>query len=140
MPFMLRTACRHATRVMCLNTLERDYLVRRGWVTADRVEVVCHGVAPGFFLPERPHRQARTLLFVGQWLPRKGVEYLREAFTALAHRHAVLRMSASRSRSTSATRSRRGMTVTRGRTTGAKPASTSSAATSVPAQTSLISA
>ncbi len=32
MPFMLRTACRHATRVSCLNTLEKDYLVRRGWV------------------------------------------------------------------------------------------------------------
>ena len=92
MPFMLRTACRHATRVMCLNTIERDYLVRRGWVTADRVEVVFHGVPAGFFLPERPHRQARTLLFVGQWLPMKGVEYLREAFTELAHRHADVRL------------------------------------------------
>ena len=44
MPFMLRTACRHATRVTCLNTLEQDYLVRRGWVGADRVDVVFHGV------------------------------------------------------------------------------------------------
>ena len=92
MPFMLRTACRHATRVMCLNSLERDYLVRRGWVTADRVDVVFHGVPPEFYLPERPSRQARTLLFVGQWLPMKGVEYLRDAFTELAHRHADLRL------------------------------------------------
>ena len=92
MPLMLRSACRHATRVMCLNTLERDYLVRRGWVTADRVDVVFHGVPTGFFLPERPPRHPRTLLFVGQWLPMKGVEYLREAFTELAHRHADLRL------------------------------------------------
>jgi glycosyltransferase involved in cell wall biosynthesis len=92
MPFMLRTACRHASRVLCLSSLERDYLVRRGWVSADRVEVVFHGVPPGFFLPERPPRPARTLLFVGQWLPMKGVEYLREAFTELAHRHADLRL------------------------------------------------
>ncbi len=92
MPLMLRTACRRATRVMCLNSLERDYLVRRGWVTADRVDVVFHGVPPEFSLQERPPRQAHTLLFVGQWLPMKGTEYLRDAFTELAHRHADLRL------------------------------------------------
>ena len=92
MPFMLRTACRHATRVMCLNTLEKDYLVRRGWVGADRVDVVFHGVPAEFFLPERPARQARTLLFVGQWLPMKGVGYLRDAFVELAHRHPDIRL------------------------------------------------
>ncbi len=92
MPFMLRSACRNATRVTCLNAIERDELVRRGWVAEDRVDVVFHGVPPGFFLPERSSRQARTLLFVGQWLPMKGVEYLRDAFTDLAHRHADLRL------------------------------------------------
>ena len=92
MPLMLRTACRHATRVTCLNSLERDYLVRRGWVPADRVDVVFHGVPPEFFLPERPARAARTLLFVGQWLPMKGVGYLRDAFTELAHVHPDVRL------------------------------------------------
>jgi glycosyltransferase involved in cell wall biosynthesis len=92
MPFMLRMACRHATRVTCLNTLEKEYLVRRGWVGADRVDVVFHGVPAEFFLAERPARQARTLLFVGQWLPMKGVRYLRDAFIELAHRHADIRL------------------------------------------------
>jgi len=92
MPFMLRTACRHATRVTCLNSLEQDYLVRRGWVTPDRVDVVFHGVPAEFFLSERPTRQARTLLFVGQWLPMKGTGYLRDAFTELAHRHTDVRL------------------------------------------------
>jgi glycosyltransferase involved in cell wall biosynthesis len=92
MPFMLRAACRNAARVMCLNAVERDELVRRGWVTEDRVDVVFHGVPPEFYLPERPSRQARTLLFVGQWLPMKGVAYLREAFTELAHLHPDVRL------------------------------------------------
>jgi glycosyltransferase involved in cell wall biosynthesis len=92
MPFMLRTACRHATRVTCLNTLEREYLVRRGWVTADRIDVVFHGVPPEFFLADRPARPARTLLFVGQWLPVKGIGYLREAFVEIAHNHPDVRL------------------------------------------------
>ena len=92
MPFMLRSACRRATRVTCLNALERDELVRRGWVSEDRVDLVFHGVAPEFFLPERPPRQAHTLLFVGQWLPMKGVAYLREAFTEIAHLHPDVRL------------------------------------------------
>ncbi len=92
MPYMLRTACRHATRVTCLNTLEKEYLVRRGWVGPDRVDVVFHGVPPEFFLSERPARQARTLLFVGQWLPMKGIRYLRDAFIELAHRHQDVRL------------------------------------------------
>jgi glycosyltransferase involved in cell wall biosynthesis len=86
MPFMLKTACRSATRITCLNTVERDELVRRGWTTADRVDVVFHGVLPEFFLPARPPRPVRTLLFVGQWLPMKGIGYLCEAFAGIARR------------------------------------------------------
>ena len=92
MPFMLRAACQHATRVTCLNSVEQDYLIDQGWVTADRVEVVFHGVPPEFFLQERPPRQARRLLFVGQWLPMKGATYLRDGFVELAHRHADIRL------------------------------------------------
>ena len=92
MPFMLRRACRDATRITCLNSLERDELVRRGWTTADRVDVIFHGVPAEFFLPERPPRPVRTLLFVGQWLPMKGVGYLREAFAELARRHPDVEM------------------------------------------------
>jgi glycosyltransferase involved in cell wall biosynthesis len=87
MPFMLKAACRRASRITCLNTQERDYLERRGWTTADKVDVVFHGALPQFFVNERPVRPARTLLFVGQWLPMKGVAYLRDAFAEIARRH-----------------------------------------------------
>ncbi len=51
-----------------------------------------HGVPAAFYLPERTARPARTLLFVGQWLPMKGIAYLREAFTGIAHRHPDVRL------------------------------------------------
>jgi glycosyltransferase involved in cell wall biosynthesis len=92
MPFMLRTACQHASRVTCLNSIEQDYLIDQGWVTPDHVEVVSHGVPPEFFLKERPPRQARTLLFAGQWLPMKGATYLRDGFVELAHGHPDIRL------------------------------------------------
>jgi glycosyltransferase involved in cell wall biosynthesis len=92
MPFVLRRACRYATHVICLNSAEKEYLVRRGWVAPDCVDVVFHGVPPEFFLAERPSREARTLLFVGQWLPMKGVSYLCEAFTEIAHVHPDVRL------------------------------------------------
>jgi len=92
MPLFLRTACRGAALVTCLNTAERELLVRTGWVKAERVATVAHGVGDDFFVPERPIRPARTLLFVGQWLPMKGVTYLTDAFVDLARRHQDLRL------------------------------------------------
>jgi len=92
MPMFLRAACRGATRVTCLNAAEREFLVSHGWVTADRVVTVSHGVRDEFFVSDRPTRPARTLLFVGQWLPMKGIAYLREAFMDLARDHPDLRL------------------------------------------------
>ena len=87
MPFMLRSACRTATRVTCLNSNERDFLVRRGWVSEDCVDLIFHGVPPEFYLAGAAGASGGTLLFVGQWLPMSlGVAYLRDAFTEIAHR------------------------------------------------------
>jgi glycosyltransferase involved in cell wall biosynthesis len=92
MPMFLRRGCRHAARVTCLNTAERDFLVRSKWVRPERVAVVAHGVSDEFFVRERPPRPVRTVLFVGQWLPLKGVSYLVQAFEALARTHLDLRL------------------------------------------------
>jgi len=87
MPGFLRAGCRRADLVTCLNTTERDFLVQNGWAPAARVATVAHGVRDEAFLPIRPGRPPRALLFVGQWLPMKGIEVLRRAFTDLARRH-----------------------------------------------------
>jgi glycosyltransferase involved in cell wall biosynthesis len=92
MPRWLRRACRRASLVICLNAAERDYIVGHEWVNAENVATFFHGVPPRSFTRERPPRAPRTLLFVGQWLPMKGITYLRDAFDELAHRHPDLRL------------------------------------------------
>jgi len=93
MPLWLKRSCRRATLVLCLNSAERDYLVDRKWVDADRVATFFHGVPPDFFLPERTPRPATALLFVGQWLPMKGIVYLTAAFREIARRHPDLTLT-----------------------------------------------
>jgi glycosyltransferase involved in cell wall biosynthesis len=92
MPVFLRTACRRADLVTCLNRAEGEFLVRRGWVDTRRIANVAHGVSDDFFLPERLQRPVRSLLFVAQWLPMKGVDTLSKAFTTLARRHPQLEL------------------------------------------------
>ena len=92
MPFMLRTACRSADAVVCLNRAEAEFLAARKWVPSDRLRIAAHGVPPEFFAPARERRTIRTLLFVGQWLPMKGIRYLREAAVALLRDEPSMRL------------------------------------------------
>jgi glycosyltransferase involved in cell wall biosynthesis len=92
MPFVLGIACRRAFAVACLNRTEAAYLERRGWASAASLHVLAHGVPPEFFVSSRPPRPLQTLLFVGQWLPMKGIRYLRDAATVLLARHAEMRL------------------------------------------------
>ena len=87
MPRFLKVACRHASLITCLNGAERDWLVRQGWAPASRVVPVGHGVRDEFFAPVRVDRPLRSILFVAQWLPMKGIDVLRTAFVDLARRH-----------------------------------------------------
>lgn len=94
MPRFLRSACRGAARITCLNSAERDFLVDRHWAPASRIVTVGHGVREAFFVDGafQRDRPVRSLLFVAQWLPMKGIEALRSAFTQLARRHDGLRL------------------------------------------------
>ena len=83
MPMFLRVACRTAAAVACLNQSEAEYLVSRRWVAPKDLRVLAHGVPPEFFIASRASRPVRTLLFVGQWLPMKGIRYLRQASITL---------------------------------------------------------
>ncbi|MGH3481303.1 MAG: CCA tRNA nucleotidyltransferase, partial [Nocardioidaceae bacterium] len=62
------------------------------WVPSCRVEILSHGVPPEFFAPARATRPVRTMLFVGQWLPMKGITYLRDAAVTLLREDLSLRL------------------------------------------------
>jgi glycosyltransferase involved in cell wall biosynthesis len=90
MPRWLGAVCRRSSLVTCLNAAEHQEIVGRGWTTARNVATFAHGVRDAYFAPRRPVRPVSRLLFVGQWLPMKGVTYLRDAATDLLRRHPQL--------------------------------------------------
>ena len=92
MPFMLRTACRTAGAVTCLNRTEATAISASNWIPSSRVEVLAHGVPPAFFVAPREERPLRTMLFVGQWLPMKGITYLRDAAVTLLQEDPSMRL------------------------------------------------
>lgn len=80
----LGLACRRSDRVLCLNSDEAREFVTRGWAPAGRITRITHGVPPDSFVNDRVYGDpAVRLLVVSQWLDRKGVRYVAEAFTAL---------------------------------------------------------
>src|SRR5204862_423647 len=92
MPLFLRIACRTASGVACLNRTEAEYVKSRRWISSTTAHVVAHGVPPEFFVSARAARPLESLLFVGQWLPMKGIRYLRDAASVLLGRDASLRL------------------------------------------------
>jgi len=89
---LIRMSTRAADIVFCLNQDEQHYLLENNWAKPSRVKVLANP-APEHFFIERNHRErASILLFVGQWLPMKGIQYLVESFTALHLEYPYLRL------------------------------------------------
>jgi glycosyltransferase involved in cell wall biosynthesis len=92
-PAMARMASRRSARVLCLNRTEARYLVAEQWADPHAVVVMRHGVAQTFFAARTFAARVSTLAFVGQWLERKGIADLTEAFASLVERSPWLRLS-----------------------------------------------
>ena len=82
--WLLRLSCRRSDGLLCLNTAERAFLVDGQWADPGRVFIVGNGVERELLAPRAHTGRARRLLFVAQWLPRKGIRDLVDAFTSLA--------------------------------------------------------
>lgn len=89
-PWLLKASCRRSDALFCLNTSEVAYVTRHRWADADRVHLVSNGVADECFVTRTHRPHVRRLLFVGQWLPAKGIKYLVGAFADLAKRSDVV--------------------------------------------------
>ena len=84
MPHLLRWTCRASDAVFCLNSNEARFVTGAGWAALERTYVLPNGAEADCFIERPPRRGVSELLFVGQWLPAKGVRYLVDAFTTLA--------------------------------------------------------
>ncbi len=80
----LGLSCRRSNRVLYLNSDEGRLLVERGWARPEQVTRVVHGVpASGHVHNRRYPATARRLLVVSQWIERKGIDDIVQAFTTL---------------------------------------------------------
>jgi glycosyltransferase involved in cell wall biosynthesis len=83
-------AARVADRLIVLNGGDRRFVMERGWLPHDRIDVVPHGVSERFLdssLPDMP--RGAGALFCGAWDRVKGVPYLVKAFDRLAETQPV---------------------------------------------------
>lgn len=89
MPRLLAATCRASDAVFCLNSAEAEFLTRSRWVDPGRLTIVENGIEPALLEPRTYSPAARRLVFLGQWLPAKGIRYLVSAFAGLAARRDV---------------------------------------------------
>jgi glycosyltransferase involved in cell wall biosynthesis len=92
--WLSRLALRRADHVICLNTMDRDFLHHRFGIDASRVTPVTPGADPVFgdAAAGRTYESGRRLLFAGTWIPRKGVKELSRAFSRLIDRGVDLQL------------------------------------------------
>jgi glycosyltransferase involved in cell wall biosynthesis len=85
---VLRLSCRRSAHVTCSNAEERQYLLDHGWATPGRLSVQSHGVPAFFFVDDREFApRATRLLIVSQWIDRKGIRHVVDAFSSLARKY-----------------------------------------------------
>jgi glycosyltransferase involved in cell wall biosynthesis len=89
---LLRASCRRADLLLCLNSGEARFLIDHQWAPRDRIRVVANPAPDDFFVSRLHREQVQRLLFVGQWLPMKGIRYLARAFTQLHRSSPKLRL------------------------------------------------
>jgi len=73
-----------ADGILCLSTEDLDFISNRIGVARDRIERIDNGLESQFLgLPFREQEPERDLLFMGSWLPRKGIRILIAALAKL---------------------------------------------------------
>lgn len=81
---MLASTCRNSDLVVCLNSQEVAYLREHKWAEANNIYVLPNSVSDKFLINRHYRREAKRLMYLGQWLEMKGTGYLAEAFSCLA--------------------------------------------------------
>jgi len=78
-------AAQLSDRLIVLNQSDRRFALERQWQSADRIDVVPHGVSERFLqMPPDGHARGAGALFCGAWDRVKGITYLLQAFERLA--------------------------------------------------------
>ncbi len=89
---MIKFSCKHSDKIFCLNRREKKFLEDAEYQTPDNISIRPNDIQSDFFIQRTYNPAAKTLLFVGQWLPMKGTRYLIDAFKQLSEIHPQLKL------------------------------------------------
>lgn len=98
---------------ICLNSNDRKFILSKNWLPPQKIKVVPAGISENFFEAEAGQTlqsksagflsdslkketeltNPKALLYVGTWIPRKGVKYLIEGYSTLANKFENLTLS-----------------------------------------------
>jgi len=90
---MYRQAFRGADHAIVANREAATALQMLHGLDSSQVWFVPNGVDGSFFIPRGRQSDGSRLLFVGSWLDRKGIYYLRDAFVQLASRNSSAQLT-----------------------------------------------
>jgi glycosyltransferase involved in cell wall biosynthesis len=80
--------------IICLNSKDKDFIVHNFHIKTEKVKVIPAGISAKFFLKQKAFSlDEKALLYVGTWLPRKGVKYLIDAYSVLANKIENLKLT-----------------------------------------------
>jgi glycosyltransferase involved in cell wall biosynthesis len=90
-----RVALRRADHLFCLNSEDQQYAVGKYGRQKEEITRIFPGAHPvyGENAFRRDYSQAKTILFAGSWLARKGTRELVEAASRVCRRHAGVRFA-----------------------------------------------
>lgn len=77
-----------ADKIICYTDVEREEMINLG-VNSEKIAVIHNGIDTDMFIPsrDRVYSEKKKLLWIGRYVPGKGVEYLIDAFKLLKSKY-----------------------------------------------------
>jgi glycosyltransferase involved in cell wall biosynthesis len=76
-----------ADKIICYTDVEKNEMITFG-VKPEKIAVIHNGIDTDLFIPSKePNSEKKRLLWIGRYVPGKGVEYLIDAFNLVKQKH-----------------------------------------------------
>jgi glycosyltransferase involved in cell wall biosynthesis len=85
-PTIAKWTFKSADKIICYTVQEKDELIRLG-IEKEKIAVIHNGINTDIFFPKSDKDTHNKILWIGRYIPGKGVQYLIDAFAILVQRH-----------------------------------------------------
>jgi len=85
-PTVAKWTYKSADKIICYTIHEKDELVKLG-IDPEKIAVIHNGINTDIFVPKYNRVRANKILWIGRYIPGKGVQYLIDAFAIIVQSH-----------------------------------------------------